>query len=130
MKSLLCPTSTVFSLPNLFPKDIQTKSAIKSLMLYWTRIWLKTSCSRSLRNTGQTGLVVLAGEISSAAKDISYQSIVRKVLNGIGYDHSDKGFDGNTCSILVALEGQSVDINRGVDKSSEDRSNQGAAIKE
>ena len=74
----------------------------------------------------KTGLVVLAGEISSAAKDISYQSIVRKVLNGIGYDHSDKGFDGNTCSILVALEGQSVDINRGVDKNSEDRSNQGA----
>ena len=74
----------------------------------------------------KTGLVVLAGEITSSAKDINYQSIVRKVLNDIGYDHSDKGFDGNTCGIMVALEGQSVDINRGVDKAEGDVSDQGA----
>ncbi len=74
----------------------------------------------------KTGLVVLAGEIKSAAQNINYQDIVREVLIKIGYDHSDKGFDGNTCGIMVALEGQSADINRGVDKSSGDVSDQGA----
>ena len=74
----------------------------------------------------KTGLVVLAGEIKSTAQNVNYQDIVRRVLNEIGYDHSDKGFDGNTCGIMVALEGQSADINRGVDKSSGDVSDQGA----
>ena len=74
----------------------------------------------------KTGLVVLAGEIKSLAQNVNYQDIVRKVLNEIGYDHSDKGFDGNTCGIMVALEGQSADIRRGVDKSSGDVSDQGA----
>ena len=74
----------------------------------------------------KTGLVVLAGEIKSSAQNINYQDIVRGVLNEIGYDHSDKGFDGNTCGIMVALEGQSADIRRGVDKSSGDVSDQGA----
>ena len=74
----------------------------------------------------KTGLVVLAGEIKSLAENVNYQDIVRKVLNEIGYDHSDKGFDGNTCGIMVALEGQSADIRRGVDKSSGDVSDQGA----
>ena len=74
----------------------------------------------------KTGLVVLAGEIKSLAQNINYQEIVREVLVKIGYDHSDKGFDGHTCGIMVALEGQSKDINRGVDKSSGDVSDQGA----
>ncbi len=74
----------------------------------------------------KTGLVVLAGEITSAATNINYQDIVRSVLTDIGYDHSDKGFDGNTCGIMVALEGQSADINRGVDKNPEDLAAQGA----
>ena len=74
----------------------------------------------------KTGLVVLAGEIKSLAQNINYQDIVREVLIKIGYDHSDKGFDGHTCGIMVALEGQSKDINRGVDKSSGDVSDQGA----
>lgn len=74
----------------------------------------------------KTGLVVLAGEIKSDAQNVNYQDIVRGVLNDIGYDHSDKGFDGDTCGIMVALEGQSRDIERGVDKSSGDVSDQGA----
>jgi len=74
----------------------------------------------------KTGLVVLAGEITSSAKNVDYQDIVRGVLNDIGYDHSDKGFDGNTCGIMVALERQSLDINRGVDKKSQDATEQGA----
>jgi S-adenosylmethionine synthetase len=74
----------------------------------------------------KTGLVVLAGEITSSAKNVDYQDIVRGVLNDIGYDHSDKGFDGNTCGIMVALERQSLDINRGVDKNPQDAAEQGA----
>ena len=58
------------------------------------------------------------GEITSAHKpDVA--KIVRSVINDIGYDHSDKGFDANTCGVLVALDEQSADIAMGVDKSME-----------
>ena len=72
----------------------------------------------------KTGLVVVAGEITSEAKDLNYAKKIREVINKIGYDHSDKGFDGNTCGILVALEEQSPDIKQGVDKG--ERIEQGA----
>ena len=65
-----------------------------------------------------TGQVLVMGEITSAHKpDVS--KIVRSVINDIGYDHSDKGFDCNTCGVLVALDEQSADIAMGVDKSME-----------
>jgi S-adenosylmethionine synthetase len=64
----------------------------------------------------KTGMIVVAGEISSLAKDIDYHSRIREVVNEIGYDHSSKGFDGNTCGIVVALEAQSPDIAQGVDR--------------
>jgi S-adenosylmethionine synthetase len=72
----------------------------------------------------KTGLIVVAGEITSDVKDTNYAQTIRKVVNEIGYDHSDKGFDGNTCGITIALEQQSQDINQGVDRDSEE--NQGA----
>ena len=50
----------------------------------------------------KTGMVIVAGEITTNAV-IEVEEIVRKVVLDIGYDHSDKGFDGHTCAVLNAL---------------------------
>ena len=65
-----------------------------------------------------TGMVLVMGEITSTHK-ADIPKIVRKVVNEIGYDDSSKGFDGNNCNVLVALDEQSGDIAMGVDKSLE-----------
>jgi len=72
----------------------------------------------------KTGMVILAGEITTQAKGIEYEKLVRDVVNDIGYTSSDIGFDGSTCAVLNALGQQSPDINQGVDRG--DRENQGA----
>ena len=61
----------------------------------------------------KTGMVVVAGEITSRAK-VPYVDIVRDVVRDIGYTDSSMGFDGNTCAILTAIEQQSPDISQGV----------------
>jgi S-adenosylmethionine synthetase len=66
----------------------------------------------------KTGFVALLGEITTNAL-INYDELVRKVLNEIGYDSSEKGMDGNTCGVLVAIARQSPDIAMGVNKSLE-----------
>ena len=62
-----------------------------------------------------TGLVLIMGEITTTAK-IDIPAIARKVICDIGYDSSEKGFDGNTCSIITAINHQSPDIALGVDR--------------
>src|SRR5207253_3775208 len=61
----------------------------------------------------KTGMVVVAGEITSKAK-VSYGDIVRDVIRDIGYTDSSMGFDGNTCAVLTAVGQQSPDISQGV----------------
>lgn len=62
----------------------------------------------------KTGFVILMGEITTRAY-VNYDDLVRKVVNDIGYDNSEKGFDGNSCGVQVAIARQSGDIARGVD---------------
>lgn len=62
-----------------------------------------------------TGLVVVAGEVTTGA-NINIQDVVRDTIRKIGYDHSDKGFDANTCGVTVALGKQSQDIAQGVNE--------------
>jgi len=69
----------------------------------------------------KTGFVALLGEITTSAY-VNFDELVRKVVIEIGYDSSDKGFDGNTCAVLSAVASQSADIALGVDHALEDKS--------
>lgn len=72
-----------------------------------------------------TGLVVLAGEITTTA-NVDYIQVARDTIRRIGYDNTEYGIDYKGCAVLVAYDKQSPDIAQGVDRSSEDYLNQGA----
>ncbi len=66
----------------------------------------------------KTGFAMVFGEITTAAF-VNFDILVRDVIKEIGYDSSEKCFDGNTCAVLSAISTQSADIALGVDKSLE-----------
>jgi S-adenosylmethionine synthetase len=74
----------------------------------------------------KTGYVMMLGEITTRAH-INFDELARKVITEIGYDSSEKGFDGNSCGILVAITRQSGDIAMGVDKAYEVKSGEAGA---
>ena len=62
----------------------------------------------------KTGMVVVAGEVSSTAS-IELEQVVREIVTNIGYNNSSVGFDGDSCAVLNAIGKQSPDIAMGVD---------------
>ena len=82
-----------------------------------SRIAAETLCN--------TGLVVLAGEITTTA-NVDYIQVARETIKRIGYDNTDYGIDHKGCAVLVAYDKQSPDIAQGVDKAYDDNLDQGA----
>ncbi len=68
----------------------------------------------------KTGFIMLLGEITTRA-NINFDELVRKIILDIGYDNSEKGFDGNACGVQVAIAKQSGDIAMGVNQALETR---------
>ena len=96
----------------------QISDAILDAMLEqdpMSRVACETCCT--------TGQVLVMGEITTKAQ-VDIPAIVRKTVCEIGYDDDKKGFNGNTCTVLVALDKQSPDIAMGVDKSYELKNNE------
>jgi len=81
------------------------------------------NCRVAVETLVKTGLVVLAGEITTSA-EVDYEAIARKTIERIGYNHSDLGFDHLSCKVISAISKQSPDIAMGVDR--EDKEKQGA----
>lgn len=69
-----------------------------------------------------TGLVLVMGEVTTQGY-VDIQRIVRDTIKEIGYDASEKGFDANTCGVIVALDEQSADIAMGVNRALEAKEN-------
>ncbi len=71
-----------------------------------------------------TGLVVVAGEISTTAK-VNFSEVARDAIKKIGYDDSNKGFDYKTCAVMIAVGQQSPDISIGVKETGADEQGAG-----
>lgn len=72
-----------------------------------------------------TGMVVLAGEITTSAY-VDMQQVVRDTIKEIGYNSSEMGFDYGSCAVLTSIDKQSADIAMGVDEADDDSASQGA----
>ncbi|VAW96215.1 S-adenosylmethionine synthetase [hydrothermal vent metagenome] len=72
-----------------------------------------------------TGMVVLAGEITTSAY-VDMQQVVRDTIKEIGYNSSDMGFDYGSCAVLTSIDKQSADIAMGVNEADDDDKEQGA----
>ena len=72
----------------------------------------------------KTGMVVVAGEITTSAQ-VEFEKLIRRTVLEIGYSDSSMGFDGTTCAVLNALGKQSPDIAQGVDRASEEEQGAG-----
>ena len=83
----------------------------------YSRVAAETLCN--------TGLVVLAGEITTQA-NVDYIQVARDTIKRIGYDNTEYGIDYKGCAVMVCYDKQSNDIAQGVDRASDDYLNQGA----
>ncbi|MCB9107440.1 MAG: methionine adenosyltransferase [Anaerolineales bacterium] len=79
----------------------------------------RVACETAIK----TGFVMLLGEITTSGF-VDFDKLVRSVINDIGFDCSEKGFDGNTCGVQLAIAAQSPDIAMGVDKAKEAKEGQ------
>ena len=82
-------------------------------------------CRVAAETLTNTGLVVLAGEITTNAH-VDYIQVARDTIKRIGYDNTEYGIDYKGCAVLVAYDKQSNDIAQGVDHASDDHLNTGA----
>jgi S-adenosylmethionine synthetase len=71
-----------------------------------------------------TGLVIVAGEITTAAL-LDIPNLVRETVTGIGYTGDSKGFDAHNCAVVTAIDRQSPDIARGVDRAKSEKQGAG-----
>ncbi len=72
----------------------------------------------------KTGAAIVAGEITTSAW-VDLEDIVRKTITDIGYNHSDVGFDGQTCAVMSLIGKQSADIAMGVDRTTPEQQGAG-----
>ena len=78
------------------------------------------NCRVAVETLVKTGLVVLAGEITTTA-EVDYEAIARKTIERSGYNREESGFDHLSCKVISAISKQSPDIAMGVDR--EDKNN-------
>ncbi len=81
------------------------------------------TCRVAVETLVKTGLVVIAGEITTTA-EIDYEEVTRNTIENIGYNREELGFDHKSCQVLLAISKQSPEIAMGVDRDAEE--NQGA----
>ena len=77
-----------------------------------------TSARVACETMVNTGMVIISGEITTEAW-VDMQAVVRETVKEIGYNHSDMGFDWESCAVLTSIDKQSSDIAMGVDESGE-----------